>query len=170
MVPIIPFLAAMAGIGTWYWLKQIVCNPDNQFSKRQMMALLLSFVFIGSLLFEADRFRFRRSEAGVDIARYLAEQNSFQSVAIEQVWRTGGKIYQQKIPKVLNISPDSISDAHYFFTIIDTPGLQIVALKEKDVDKYHYDDALTKKGFQEMHIRQRGKDKYRLFKKTGDAH
>jgi GPI mannosyltransferase 3 len=165
LIPVIPFFAAMAGTGTWYWLKDIARNPSIQVSRKQMMAMLLSFAFIGSLVFEADRFRFRRSETAVDIARYLTAQNKFQSIAIEQLWRTGGEIYLHKIPKVLNISPDSISDRSYFIKIIDTPGLQMVALKKIDAVKYHYDDLLIEKGFQEFHIPQRGNGKYRLFKK-----
>jgi hypothetical protein len=165
LVPVIPFFAAMAGIGVWYWLKETAANPALKLPKRQLQALLLSFAFIGSLLFEVDGFRFRRSEAGVDVAKYLTAQKNIQSVAFEQVWRAGGKIYLHKIPQVLDISPDSIGDPQYLMKIIDTPGLQIVVLKENDVKKYHYDDLLIKKGFEEFHVRQEGRDKYRLFKK-----
>jgi hypothetical protein len=165
LVPVIPFFAAMAGIGLWYWVKKTAENPLLKLSRRQMQALLLSFVFIGSLLFEIDGFRFRRSEAGVDVAKYLSKQKNIQSVAFEQIWRGGGKIYLYKIPHVLDISPDSIGDTRYLMTIINTPGLQIVVLKENDVKKYHYDDLLIKKGFEEFHVRQKGRDRYRLFKK-----
>jgi hypothetical protein len=165
LVPVIPFFAAMAGTGVWYWLKEAAGNPSLLPPKKQAIALMLSFVFIGSFLFEADRFRFRRSEAGVDVAKFLITQKNIQSVAVEQVWRAGGKIYLHKIPRVLDISPDSIGDPQYFKKIIDTPGLQIVAIKENDLKKYYYDDVLLKKGFEEFHIRQKGRDKYRLFKK-----
>jgi hypothetical protein len=164
LVPVIPFFAAMAGIGVWYWLKETAANPALKLPQRQLRALLLSVAFIGSLLFEVDGFRFRRSEAGVDVAKYLTAQKNIQSVAFEQVWRAGGKIYLHKIPQVLDISPDSIADPQYLMKIIDTPGLQIVVLKENDVNKYHYDDVLIKKGFEEFHVPQKGKDKYRLFK------
>jgi len=165
LVPIIPFFAAMAGIGLWYWLKQITENLMLELPKRQLQALLLSFVFMGSLLFELDGFRFRRSEAGVDVAKYLITQKDIHSVAFEQIWRGGGKIYLHKIPNVFDISPDFIGDTQYLMKIIDTPGLQIVALKEIDIRKYHYDEVLINKGFKEFHVRQNGKDQYRLFKK-----
>ncbi|MFC2146009.1 hypothetical protein ACFLRT_01535, partial [Acidobacteriota bacterium] len=147
------------------WLKQTAENLSLQLPKRQLQALLLSFVFMGSLLFEVDGFRFRRSEAGVDVAKYLTTQKNVQSVAFEQIWRAGGKIYLHKIPQVMDISPETIGDPRYFMKIIDTPGLQIVALKENDVKKYHYDIVLIKKGFEEFHVPQKGRDKYRLFKK-----
>jgi hypothetical protein len=164
---VIPFFAALAGIGIWYWLKETAGDQSLKLPKRKFNALLLSFVFIGSLLFEVDGFRFRRSEAGVDVAEYLTAQKNIQSAAFEQIWRAGGKIYLHNIQQVLDISPDSIGDPQYLIKIIDTPGLQIVALKENDVSKYNYDDLLLKKGFEEFHIRQKGRDKYRLFKKTG---
>jgi hypothetical protein len=165
LVPVIPFFAAMAGIGLWYWVKQTAENLRLQLPKRQMQALLLSFVFMGSLLFEIDGFRFRRSEAGVDVAKYLSKQKNIQSAAFEQIWRGGGKIYLHKIPHVLDISPDSIGDTRYLMKIINTPGLKIVVLKENDVKKYHYDTLLIKEGFEEFHVRQKGRDRYRLFKK-----
>ena len=74
LVPIIPFMAVLAGIGLWQWGGKIVRNNRRSLPGKQLLALLLVFTVIASFLFESDRFRFRRSESAVDAARYLMKQ------------------------------------------------------------------------------------------------
>jgi hypothetical protein len=163
LIPVSPFISILAGIGLWHWLKDINCTSLNLSKRKIMIPLLLLFTFSISFVFEADGFRFRRSEAGVDVAKYIRKHPNITSIAIEQSWRLGGKIYLQYISNFLEISPDSIGDLKYFKGILTTPGLQLVALKEKDLKKYNYLPLLEREGFKEQIVNSVKRDKYCMF-------
>jgi hypothetical protein len=61
-----------------------------------------------SLAFEAGGFRFRRSEDGVRLARWLGAEG-VKGVAAEQVWRLGGRLYLQPPIRVIDVSPEQAS-------------------------------------------------------------
>jgi len=127
---------------------------------------LIIFAFIGSFLFEMDRFRLRGSESAVDLARFVNRQNGDGNIAVEQLWRAGGKLYFTRSNGTIDMSPDEIGNTGYFVSAIDKPGIEFVALKEEDIKKNQLDNLLVKMGFRQIDFGSVIKrDKYVLYKK-----
>ncbi|MGE5340019.1 MAG: glycosyltransferase family 39 protein [Candidatus Omnitrophota bacterium] len=165
LIPIIPFMALTTGAVSVRFLDMIVGKNDFNPNKRKIFAAFLVFAFMGSFLFEMDRFRFRGSESAVDAARWIDRQNGNGNIAIEQLWRAGGKLYFTQKQGISDISPDEIGNTGYFLSVIDKPGIEFVALKEEDVKKNKLEDLLVERGFREIDFGSKIKrDRYILYK------
>jgi len=130
----------------------------------QNPAMVIVVLFLGCIIFEVNGFHFQRSESGIQMARYLANQTNVSSVAIQQIWRAGGKLYLWKIPKLDNINEKDLHDKQHFQTKYLNNGYQWLALKKTDVKRYEYDFFLSERGFKEVAFSQKKrKDSYQLF-------
>lgn len=130
----------------------------------QNPAIVLFVFFLGCIVFEVNGFHFRRSESGVEMARFLAAQKNVSSVAIQQIWRAGGKLYLWKIPKLDNINEENIHDKQYFKNKYLNNDYQWIALRKTDVKRYEYDSFLSQRGYKEIVFSQREReDPYQLF-------
>ncbi len=130
----------------------------------QNPAWVMIVVFLGCIIFEVNGFHFRRSESGIEMARFLAAQTELRSVAIQQIWRAGGKLYLWKIPKLDDIDVEHIQDKQYIQNKYMNNGYQWIALIKADVERYEYDRILSKRGYKEVVYSQRKrKDQYQLF-------
>ena len=166
LIPVLPFVAILAGAGLWEFLLQIVHSPPGNAGKNQLKAVFLIFIFLGSLLFEMDQYRFRRSESAVVVAKYLRKQGHVNHAAVQQIWRAGGSLYLHGIPVREDLANDSIGDSGYFQSVLERPGLEYIALKDSDIKKYGYETVLAAKGFREVFLsRNIKRERYRLFRR-----
>jgi hypothetical protein len=141
LIPILPFLALSAAVSLAHLLERSTIH--------RYVALILVVGFSTSLVFEAGGFRFRRSEDGVRVARFLAAQPDVRRVAAEQLWQLGGRIYLRRVPAVIDVSPERIGDRSYLSSILSTSEPQWLALRRQDYERYDYQSFLGAAGFAE---------------------
>jgi hypothetical protein len=131
------------------------------------LALLLVGIFIGLSVLEIDGFRFRRSESGVEMARFLARQTDVHGAAIEENWRAGGKLYLGQVSKLMNIDGARIQDQRYWLKDILKSGIDAVGLRAEHVEKYQLESFLKSYGFREVNFFPKiQRDRFRLFLKA----
>jgi hypothetical protein len=133
------------------------------------LAVLTMIIFFGLAIFEIDGFRFRRSESGVEMARFLARQSDVHGVAIEEDWRAGGRLYLGKISKLVNIDGARVGDKAYWLKDVLKSDIDAVGLKAEHAKSYHLDSFLKSCGFEEVRFFSKTRrDRFRLFfRKTG---
>lgn len=128
---------------------------------------ILLVILLGIIIFEIDGFHFKRSESAVDIARYLSFQSEIETVAIEQIWKAGGKLYLRKIPKIKDINTEKVQDKQYIITNFLKANIQWIAFRNETVNRYSLDILLINNGYEEVILsRKRQKIGYRLFRKS----
>ncbi len=124
--------------------------------------MILIVGFMAAL--EIDGFRLRRSESAVEMARFLAQQPEIKSVAIEQLWKAGGRLYLWRKQKVVDIDVALIQDQQRVLQEIFRDGIQAVGLRAEHVERLGYESRLVSQGFRESRFsKKRRIDRYRLF-------
>lgn len=165
-LPVIPFLAICLGAAFWDLLSKVNLQVRNGFGHVSPLAkpLVLVFLMTVGILFELDGFRFRRSEDAVDLARFLNSKDGVSAVAIQQLWKTGDRLYMNHIESIDDISPAYIGDFQYIREKIQSPKLQFVALQKRDLKRYGYLSLLRESGYQEVTFPTNWeRNQYRLF-------
>ena len=128
------------------------------------LALFVSILFMAAL--EIDGFRLRRTEAGVEMARFLARQTDLRGVAIEDIWRVGGMLYLWKIPTIMNIDETLLQHPDQLLQEVRIKGIQAIGIREEHVRSHNYDDFLSSCGFREVPLTNKKRlHQYRLFLK-----
>ena len=168
-MPIIPFVAILAGATVWQLL-EIFQDRVTQNSNKLLSFItptVLLFLFCGSFLYEASGFRFRRSESAVDAARYIRQKGNVAHIAFQQAWKSGLLIYLPPTTVIEDVSPES------FLSQTDRDGkpllesVQYVAMEQKSIAEHDYETAITQHGFTEVYFSNRRdrQGEYRLFAK-----
>jgi len=169
LVPIIPFVAILAGATVWQLLgifQDRVTQNSNKLLSFITPTVLL-FLFCGSFLYEASGFRFRRSESAVDAARYIRQKGNVAHIAFQQAWKSGLLIYLPRTTVIEDVSPES------FLSQTDRDGkpllesVEYVAMEQKSIAEHDYETAIMQHGFTEVHFTNRRdrQGEYRLFAK-----
>jgi|GEM_PF-1993305 len=165
LIPALPFMAMGAAWGTWNLLGRLgqdAASPDRKSVLDRWAILLVAALALGGLL-QLDGFRFRRSESGVEAARFLARQNIVGVVGIEQGWKTGGSLYLY--PTVWeDLNRRLMDDPAYMRGFLVRPDMNWVALQEGTIRKNHYEALFGECGFVEVRYSERTRRKeYHLF-------
>jgi hypothetical protein len=149
LLPIIPFFSICLAAAFWNLLRESSSASSNKlvlfFRKPHVILLLLCL----GILFELDGFRVRRTESAVDIAKFINEQDA-SAAAIQQIWKTGGKIYMPRLQRIDDLIPELISDPQYLRNKISDPEIQFVALQKRDIKRYGYAELIIQCGYHEI--------------------
>jgi len=142
--------------------RQAAGQGSGTHSIRLGVALFIAVFFMATL--EIDGFRLRRTEAGVEMTRFLARQDDLRGVAIEEIWRAGGRLYLQRIPTLLNIDQRLLQNPDQFLQEVRAKEIQAIGLREEHVQSLRYDEILKSWGFSEVVLSKKKKlYQYRLF-------
>ncbi|MEX2660626.1 MAG: hypothetical protein WD227_01805 [Vicinamibacterales bacterium] len=88
---------------------------------------------IAALVFEVGAFRFTRSERAVDMAITFHEDWQREGVAIEQLWRVGGRLYLGDLDHLQDIDPGRLSEPGYLEGLLADPNAGWTALRAGSV-------------------------------------
>ena len=166
LVPVLPFVCILAAHAFWVLLKRLRGDGQVAFRQKQIVATTVTVLLMTSLLFEMDDYRFRRYESAVDAARFIRNQSGVSGVAIEQLWRAGGRIYLWRLPTLVDISSDRRNDADYLRSVLARPDLDYVAFNAIEVDNLSHPSLASDYGYLEVSLpRPRQYQRYVLYKK-----
>ena len=130
------------------------------------LAVLLILIVLGSILFEVNGFYFARSESGVEMARFLYHQPNNEGVAVDDIWRAGGRLYLLRKPAVINIDESLIRDRDALLASLREIPVGWVGIRDKYIKQYGYDALLEESGYKEVRFSHKiRQETYRLFKK-----
>jgi hypothetical protein len=158
VVPALPFVAMAAAQGFVYLLDR-VRRPD-----RAAGAFLLLLALGGAVLFELEGARFRRSEAAVDLARYLSRQPDAHHVAIEQSWRAGSDLFLGRAT-LWDLDPNRMDDHAYLGAVLERPEFRYIALRDESIRRAGLERMLESAGFVVVPIGLETSREYRLFRR-----
>jgi hypothetical protein len=124
VIATIPFWSLAAARGAWLWLERIAAGA----TAKQASGLALIAIVIGSSLFDASRFRFRRSEDTVRLGWTLAESGA-KGLAADQLWRFGGRLYLDALEPLVDLDPARAADERESQATFCRVDLAYVALR-----------------------------------------
>lgn len=167
LIPVLPFLSMSAAVGLWHVMTSLSSSgerrdADGRNVARWSAALLLAS--LAALVWESSGFRFVRSEAAVRLAQYLGRRADVEGVAVEQLWRMGGRLYFPPRIKLLELDPSRASDAAYVTDVLSDRGVQWAAI---DLNDKRPERALADAGFHEVSVPAESEGaRYRLFRRN----
>lgn len=149
------------------WREQIrgVVSPYKKAVSLHVSSLLV-FALLGVVVFEINGFFFRKPASGVEMARYLYSQPDNRGVAVEDIWRAGGRLYLWRKCLLINIDRSSIEDRNSLISDIKENSIGWVGIRENSIKQYGYDALLKDIGFTEVQFSKKVRlEIYRLFKR-----
>lgn len=163
----IPSLSVLGVLYAWFRNRSQEGGANDRLRTlpvRLGLPLFVVIFFMAAL--EIDGYRLRRTEAGVEMARLLARQADLRGVAIEEIWRVGGRLYLWKIPTVMNIDEVLLLHPDRLLQEVKMKGIRAIGLREEHVRSLKYDDLLRSCGFIEVPLTKKKRlYQYRLFLK-----
>ena len=160
LIPASPFFALLAAIGLWRAI-ELVSAPaaPGDRVRPAPAAALLAVALLATLplaaLQEVSRYDLGRSDADVRLAREVVAGRP-RGVAVEQLWRWGGRVYLRDVDVVHDVAPGSPAPA-------DDPGVTLVALRRETCARLDCDAALAAAGFAERRTPAAAASGYRVF-------
>ncbi len=141
MVPVLPFLSLAAAHVGWELLRRI-----REWKGREPLIFGLAVVVAASFVSDVSTYRFPRSEASVDLAREHREDWETGGVAIEQLWRVGGRLYLPDVPTVVEIVPERLVQDEYLAEFLSRRDVGWILLADRTGNQHNW-DRLYRAGF-----------------------
>ena len=94
LIPIVPFVSVLAGAGLW----RLIVRASSPGAMPPWSSIAIVGGVVASTLLSINGYHVRRSDAAVSLARAIASTPGVSSVAVEQLWRWGGRIYLGGVP------------------------------------------------------------------------
>jgi hypothetical protein len=162
----IPFLALAASGSLRSWIKRLASDEFAARPERAAMgALLLTLAIGGSLLFNASKYRFVRSEETVRLAWQLRAAGA-SGLAAEQLWRFGGRLYlAETMPTLIDLDPGLADGDPHFAAAACRDGVNWVALRATQIGSWKL-ATLRGCGFAERLLLPSGSTGYATFTRS----
>jgi hypothetical protein len=169
LIPVLPFLSMSAAVGLWR-VMTVLNGAETRADSGPRIARWSTALFlacVAAFVWEVAGFKFVRSESAVRLAQYLGRQPNLDGVAVEQLWRMGGRLYFPARVKLVDLDPAGASDAKYLADVFSDRGVRWAAMNAKDKGPRGPrgpDRALAEAGFREVELpAQAGAAGYRLY-------
>lgn len=156
LVPVLPFLALAAGDALWRLLRRF----DDKSWRPGPVGLALLVGTGTAAVFEISNFRFERSEASVELANAYRDEWRDGGVAVEQLWRVGGRLYLSEVPTLVDVAPEQLEQAGYLEQLVANRNVHWVLLRHHSLRADHR-AVLAHVGYVELPIDH---PTYRMFK------
>jgi hypothetical protein len=108
LIPVLPFVALSAAQGLNRLLTTDFVVPGRLWGfRKETVAIALAIACLAAVVFEVGGWRFRKSDDGIQAARWIASQGCEGAVVVEQLWRAGGRLYLRSCREVREAEPDN---------------------------------------------------------------
>lgn len=125
MIAIQPFVCLAAAGGV-----VVDVLRDLRLRRRTTSAAIVAALTVFCIALELANWHIRRSDTGVEIARTLAAHGT-RGVAVEQLWRLGGRLYLRDVPAVVELT--DLSAAGIRDVVAGRPEVEHVVLLRASV-------------------------------------
>lgn len=161
LIPVLPFLAISAALALRHLLRELphLGSPRAQ----GVLALVLLAGGTGALLLELGRFRLPRSDDAVRLARQLAPAAPGGAVAVEQMWRVGGRLYLRAFAGAAELETGRITEPGYLHFALADPTICTVAVLRHSCASAACEEALAREGFRDADLPAAAGSPYRVF-------
>ena len=141
-------------------------TPERTVPRRLSPPQLALLVLLGVSLLELEGFRFRRSEAAIDVARFLASRDNVRNVTMEEgTTTTGATLYLRPTIQVVSLGTCAVwAKPHISGAWFRGPEAQYVVLRESSPAPA-FRDLLRQAGYIRVRRFPEGKrgERYRIF-------
>jgi hypothetical protein len=160
LVPALPFLALVVGDAARHLVSRAAV------ARSPTRALGLVFGIALATLLELDGFRFRRSEAAVDVARHVVARRA-SAVAIEAPWRAGGRLYLTPIEHVEELAREDLEREDFLRKFLARRDLEYVGVSLYTLERKGLRAAFSASGLREVPLpRRAGFDAWVLYERA----
>lgn len=128
LIPLLPFVSVSAALGLQRLLRAIRDLAATSPARAERLALVMFVLLGGAVVGEVAAWRFRKPAEAVTVARYIAEAGCAGSVAFEQSWRAGGRLYLRRC-ELTDIDPERRTDAAYLRSIADRRDVEWLVVR-----------------------------------------
>jgi hypothetical protein len=163
LVPVLPFVAMLAAIKVWEVAEHTMARPRECRARAAPIALALCVVVTVSLLYGISRFHVRRSDDAVRLAQSLAAARDIRGLAVEQLWRMGGRLYLGDVLPLEDLDPGSVATPGGLIAAVANRNVNLIALRTETCTSRECDAALATQGFRERQTPVHSD--YRLFER-----
>jgi hypothetical protein len=98
LIPVTPYLSLLAAIGGWRLIQRAAAPGWTR--RLQLLRIGLITSMAGAVLINVSGYRVSRTDAEVDLGREIGRLAPGVGVAVEQLWRLGGRLYLGARPVV----------------------------------------------------------------------
>jgi hypothetical protein len=130
VIPLLPFLSVNAALGLRNLLHAMrqMAGPRGA-ARAGALAMAMFILTGGAVLFEVGGWRFKKPDEAVAIARYIHAAGCTGSVAFEQSWTAGGRLYLREC-QLLEIEPERSKEADYFRSIAGRSDVEWLVIRK----------------------------------------
>jgi len=117
---------------------------------------------VASTLLSINGYHVRRSDAAVSLARSVAGTPGVSGVAVEQLWRWGGRIYLGRLPALQELD-GRLARPEDLATLAQDLSISIIALRTETCARLGCADVLGRAGLEERLSAESSNAEYRVF-------
>jgi hypothetical protein len=140
MIPILPFVCLSAAHGLRDVLRDLGSEALWKPRIRRETAALVTVVFcVGAVLSEVGGWRFRKPSEPLKIARYISAMGCRGDVAVEQLWRVGGRLYLQPCGKLIDLGLANANRPNVLEPVLSSASVEWLVLKQPVSDDLQRD-------------------------------
>lgn len=162
LLPIVPFAGLLAAIGLWRILRHLR-EPD--IASPPWAPVALTAALAASTLISISGFHVQRTDGEVALARSMAAEPDVTGLAVEQLWRWGGRLYLGGIPALTELDGLAGSAAE-LAVIAQQPAMTAIALRSETCDRLGCGDVLRDAGLEDRTSPAATAAGYRIFKRV----
>ena len=158
LIPIVPFVSMLAGAGLW----RLIVRASSPGAMPPWSSIAIVGGVIASTLMSINGYHVRRSDAAVSLARSIAGTPGVSSVAVEQLWRWGGRIYLRGVPALQELD-GRLARPEDLATLAQDTSISILALRTETCARLGCAEALRGAGLEERVSAESSDAEYRVF-------
>jgi hypothetical protein len=159
LLPIVPFVGLLAAIGLWQ-IVRVAAGPSG--SPRRWAPMAITAGVFASTILSISGFHVQRSDAEVALARSLAVERNVSGVAVEQLWRWGGRIYLGHFPALVDLD-GRLARPQDLATVAQDASVSIIALRTETCVRLECGESLRGAGFEERVSAESSAATYKVF-------
>jgi len=158
LIPIVPFVSILAGAGLW----RLIVRASSPGAMRPWSSIAIVGGVVASTLLSINGYHVRRSDAAVSLARSIAGTPGVSSVAVEQLWRWGGRIYFARLPALQELD-GRLARPEDLATLAQDTTISIIALRTETCARLGCAELLQGAGLEERVSAESSAAAYRVF-------
>jgi hypothetical protein len=147
LVAVLPFVCLAAALGLGRALRTITERPMSGVRSRTLAAVLV-IVCAGGLLLEIGGWRFGKPSGPVELARVVNASGCAGGVAVEHLWRVGGRLYLRDCGFAIDLDREVVASPGALEDALASPPIEWVLLRRPVPDAVRA--VLPQDGFTEV--------------------